>query len=307
MLSPPRPDHSGEIDPRKVRRALLRYRLVILRVVIINILLYIAVLFFVLHDILSALLMLAGYLFLGFCMPYLAEKKERQVPIEKLPECMQPNIPIYNKIVALWATCCQRSGYSPGCVYVIFPLPDSEFGDIDNFGVVRTFDRAGAPPLFIAAQMFHEFSRNELYAGVLHEGGHLRTMPTIGWFLVDLIALPMNMILECVAQLRALLPVRWKIPKALFRRVECFLHTMSGGAAHHADEYSADTYAVESQNTAAHLVSVLTILQESRVRHALNITSVAGEFHFEQNTHLYSHPSSEERIRRLLSLRRDRS
>lgn len=307
MVSPETPDYSGAIDPHKVRRALLRYHFAILRIVSVGILVHVMLLYFLVNDILVASTFFAGYLLLAFCMPFMTPKMERKIPIAHLPECAQPDTPIYHKLVLLWTEGCRRSRHAPGSVYVVYPIPNTELGHVDNFGTVRPLYRSDAPPLFIAEQMFHKLSHDELCAGVHHEIGHLQSMPLIFWFMVDVISLPMTIAIDCVSRLRASLPKRWKIPRAMIRGVERFIHTMSTYAAHHADEYCADIYAVAAQNTAEHLALVLTKLQAHRVMNLASLVGINDEFIFEENCHLYTHPLCDERIRRLLSLRKDRS
>jgi hypothetical protein len=308
MLSPLIPDYSGAIDPRKVRFALLRYRLVFLRVIMVNFLTNTALVFMVFHDMFISLLVVVSYLCVGLCAVIAVDLEKRTVPIGASPECAQPDTPIYNEIVALWTACCKRSGYRSGSVYVVYPLPDTEFGRIHSFGVLRTLLPSCTPILFITARMFSKLSRKELLAAVFHESGHLQAMSMIPWCAANIIALPISMTLRIVAQVRMIFPLRWKIPVCILYGFERCLHYVSIFAVHHADEYSADACAAESQDTAEHLIMVLLRLDDyAHVRCVEDVAIVEASFALDRESHQHTHPTTEERIRRLERLRKDRS
>jgi hypothetical protein len=305
MLSPLIPDYSGAIDPRKVRFALLRHRLVFLRVIMVNFLTNTALVFMVFHDMLISLLVVVSYLCVGLCVAFAADLEKRTVSIEEFPECAQPDTLIYNEIVTLWTECCKRSGYRSGSVYVVYPLPDTEFGRIHSFGVLRTLLPSCTPILFITAQMFSKLSRKELLAAVFHESGHLQTTSMIPWCAADIIALPISMTLRIVAQVRMIFPLRWKIPVRILYGFERCLHYVSIFALHHADEYSADARAAELQNTAEHLIGALMCLDNYSQVMCTEDLIVEASFALGRESHQHTHPTKRERILHLLRLRKD--
>lgn len=307
MLSPFIPDYSGTIDPRKVRFALLRYRLIFFWVMAVNMLINAAFIFFVLHSIYASLFVIAVYFCVSILFLIVIKVLKQKVPTEKFPECAELDTPIYNEMVTLWAACCKRSGYASGYVYVVYPLPGTKFEEFHNSVVSHTLFSSRAPVLFMAGNMFSKFSRKELHALMFHESGHLETAPDIIWLLTDLIALPMSMMLRVIAQLRGMLPVRWTVPIRIIYGLERGLHFLTMFAANHADEYSADAYAAEKQNTAEHMIAVLEGLDNyHQVRCVADIMIAESSLALDKESHWHIHPTTRERIRRLERLRKDR-
>lgn len=305
MLVPLIPDDSGAIDPQKVRIARRCYYLIFLPVIGVNIGIYFGLVYVLFRDIRVSFAVTVLYIFAILFFWTIAMAPKRKVPIAESPECKQPNDPIYKEIVLLWETYCRRLGYrSSGGVYVVSPIPQTEFGEISTFMVLRDIRRTCPPSLFIAARMFKEFSREELSAAVLHEIGHLRGLPIVLLYLASIFSLPMNIVLRCVGELRRNLPAQWNISVRILYRLERCLHYVSMFAVHHADEYVADMCAVESQNTPEHLIAVLARLSE--FHHAKNMEYLhltQGRFTLDDESHRHPHPTPKDRIRRLRNLR----
>lgn len=292
---------SGMIDSHKVRFAIFSCRMIFLRVIVINTLLNAFFVFFVFRDVVIAFITLTLYVcsalfvLLDVCM------QNNNVSIKESPECIQPDTPIFNEIVALWAACCLKAGYhTPGAVYVVLPIPDAYFSQIKYFAVQRTPFRSRPPALFIAVEMFNLCSREELFAAIHHEAGHLRTVPHVVWCLADIVSLPMTMSLRIIGHLRRTLPVWCKIPKYILYQLERGLHFVTMFAANHADEYGADAYAALNQGTVEHLVALLVLLNSFHKRE--NLEYMRGQFTLDDETHQSTHPMVKERIARLLHL-----
>lgn len=303
----PTADHKGAIDPRKVHVARVSCHMVFLWVILINTLINISFLFFVFRDLFAALFIFAGYSCGVLFLVIVANFQNRNMSIEVLPECTQPDTALYHEIVALWAVCCQQAGYhTSGAVYVVLPIPYTQFGRIKNFMVQRMLFRSQPPALFIAAKMFDIFSREELIAATYHEAGHLWTIPQVFWYLAKIVSLPTSMTLRIIGQLRGALPFWCKIPKRILHVLECCLHFVTMFAANHADEYGADAYAALNHGTAEHLIVVLERLRSfHKWENLAYMHFTRGEFTLDDEAHQHTHPVVRERVLRLLHLRKN--
>jgi Zn-dependent protease with chaperone function len=184
-------------------------------------------------------------------------------------------------------------------------MSDSPFSEVKNFRVLCRLFFYRVPILLIAENMLTQFSRKELFAGVLHEGGHLKTVPMIVRFLTDIVTLPMSIVLRILAQLRMKLPWQWKIPVRVCYAIERCLHFVTIFAANHADEYSADARAAELQNTAEHLIGALMCLDNYSQVMCTEDLIVEASFALGRESHQHTHPTKRERILHLLRLRKD--
>lgn len=304
MLTPHIPADSGPIDPRKVRMVRLRYWLIFIWVIMFNVMLYFGLMYLLLQSLFIASMSMAFYvgliLFLSMVLTFLA----RKVPISQLPECEELDSPVFRALVDQWNECCKNSRHLvPGGVYVVHPIPDTEFGELGSFMALREAHVPCTPHLLIAERMLREFSTEELEAAVFHEGGHLQSAPLSFYMLAYCLTQLVGFILVCVCVVRMKLPAHWNISVRTLYWFERVIHHVSMFAICHADEYMADAHAAESQYTAEHIVAVLFRFKLLHKQQNIDyLKNTQGRFTLEDEAHTAVHPPLSERIRRLKNL-----
>ena len=287
MLSPPFLENTSKVDPRKVRAAQFRYRLIFLWVLTVNVLLDLFCVYLLTSNMLTALMLTGLCLGASLFVLTVAGFMLGSNKFKNNPELVELNIPKYHECVAEWERCCRKINYRSGGVYIYRPHENKCLGDSFIFGVGRAPFLSRTPVLIISERVFGRFSREEIEAAMAHECGHLLYPHQLMLAMMEFVSLPVSRLLVSLYEMRRMFPRARRIGIMLYC-MERGLYVLSRFYAHHALEYFADAHAAREKGTTLHHISLLLELEYRWLSTEIK-TARNALFHRKKESHLHVH------------------